>query len=215
MENLGTIVLAVGALGTASFGIVEGLKWTVIGLSGFRQIRKLLGDPVMEALRVAYGPEYMSLLKAQYRANRTSGELPRSLRQGARVGLTPNTAEALADQVGVVDKAELKIVAAALQKGKNLTDSQRNILGRYELALDTRIDAALALANDKYIGYIRVLASLVSIGIALAVWWNASPEDVNLLTVVIVGVAAVPIAPIAKDLASALHSAAKAMSRKI
>lgn len=210
MENLGTIVLAVGALGTASFGIVEGLKWTIVGLSGFRQIRKLLGDPVMEALRVAYGPEYMSLLKAQYRANRISGDLPRSLRQGARVGLTPSTAEALANQVGVVSKAELKTVAAALQKGKNLTDSQRNVLGRYELALDARIDAALALANDKYIGYIRVLASVVSIGIALAVRQAAGGEW---LTAVIVGVAAVPIAPIAKDLASALQSAAKAMSR--
>lgn len=211
MENLGTIVLAVGALGTASFGIVEGLKWTIVGLSGFRQIRRLLGEPVMEALQVAYGPEYMSLLKAQYRANRTSGELPRSLRQGARIGLTPNTAEALADRMGVVTKTELKAVAAALQKGKNLTDSQRNVLGRYELALDARIDAALALANDKYIGYMRVFASFVAIGIALVVRHTTGGEW---LTAVIVGVAAVPIAPIAKDVASAIQSAAKAMPRK-
>ncbi len=212
MENIGTIVLAVGALGTASFGIVEGLKWTFIGLSGFRQIRKLLGAPVMEALRVAYGPEYMPLLKAQYRANRTFGELPKSIRQGARVGLTPSTAEALADRIGVVSKAELKAVAGALQTGKNLTDSQRNILGRYELALDTRIDAALALANDKYVGYMRGLASLVSIGIALVVRYVTGGEY---LTALIIGVAAVPIAPIAKDLASALGSAAKAMSRRV
>ena len=38
MENLGTIVLAVGALGTASFGIVEALKWTGVGLFGFGKI---------------------------------------------------------------------------------------------------------------------------------------------------------------------------------
>ena len=211
MENLGTIILAIGALGTASFGIVEGLKWTIVGLAGFRQIRKLLGEPVMQALHVAYGPEYLSLLKAQYRANRAGGELPKSLRQGARIGLTPDTAEALASRIGVVGKKELKSVAAALEKGKTLSDSERNILGRYELALDTRIDAALALANDRYIGYMRVFASLVSIGIALSVrQWM----DGDWLRAVIVGVAAVPVAPIAKDLASAIQSAAKAMQKK-
>lgn len=212
MENLGTIVLAVGALGTASFGIVEGLKWTFVGLSGFRQIPKLLGGPVMKALRVAYGPEYLSLLRAQYRANRTSGELPKSIRQGARVGLTPETAAELANQIGVVNEADLKAVASTLQKGKDLTDAQRSVLGRYELALDTRIDAALALANDKYIGYIRVLASAISIGIALGVW--RTTEGIELLEALIVGVAAVPIAPIAKDLASAIQSAAKAMPQR-
>lgn len=212
MENLGTIVLAVGALGTASFGIVEGLKWTFIGLSGFRQIPKLLGRPVMKALQIAYGPECMSLLRAQYRANRTSGELPKSLRQGARVGLTPETAAELANQIGVVNEADLKAVASTLQKGKDLTDAQRSILGRYELALDTRIDAALALANDKYIGYIRVLASAISIGIALGVW--RTTEGIELLEALIVGVAAVPIAPIAKDLASAIQSAAKALPQR-
>lgn len=212
MENLGTIVLAVGALGTASFGIVEGLKWTFVGLSGFRQIPKLLGGPVMKALQIAYGPEYLSLLRAQYRANRTSGELPKSIRQGARVGLTPETAAELANQIGVVNEADLKAVASTLQKGKDLTDAQRSVLGRYELALDTRIDAALALANDKYIGYIRVLASAISIGIALGVW--RTTEGIELLEALIVGVAAVPIAPIAKDLASAIQSAAKAMPQR-
>ena len=206
-------MLAVGALGTASFGIIEGLKWTHLGLAGFGQISKLLGDPVMKALQIAYGPEYRSLLQAQYRANRTSGDLPRSLRQGARIGLTPDTAEALACQVGVVGGVELKAVAGALQKGKNLTESQRAVLGRCELALDARIDAALALANDRYIGIIRVMASFVSICIALVVWGAIAPEGVRAWMALFVGIAAVPIAPIAKDLASALQSAAKAISR--
>ena len=35
VNHIGTVVLAVGALGTASFGIVEGLKWTAIGTIGF------------------------------------------------------------------------------------------------------------------------------------------------------------------------------------
>ena len=208
MENLGTIVLAVGALGTAAFGIVEALKWTGVGLFGFGQIVRVLGEPVMAALQVAYGAEYQELLKAQYRASRTSGELPRSLRQGARIGLTPETAPALARKLGVVEEGDLVAVAEALQAGETLSEVQRGVLGRYELALDARIDAALALANSTYIGYIRVLASGVAVVIALIV---GSIQNVPLMTSLIVGVAAVPFAPIAKDLAGALRAGARAL----
>ena len=208
MENLGTIVLAVGALGTAAFGIVEALKWTPIGLMGFGQINKLLGQPVMAALKVAYGPEYLLLLKAQYRAGRTEAQLPKTIRQGARVGLTPDTAAGMADRMGVVEAGELVNVAEALQSGTDLFAEQTSILGRFELALDARIDAAMALANDKYGGSLRVIASAVAIIIAIAVGLNVG-ED--LLMSLVVGIAAVPIAPMAKDLTKAIQAAGKAL----
>jgi hypothetical protein len=211
MDNLGTIVLAVGALGTAAFGIVEALKWTPIGLMGFGQINKLLGQPVMKALEVAYGPEYLLLLKAQYRAGRTQAQLPKTIRQGARVGLTPDTAAGMADRMGVVEASELVNVAEALQAGTDLSAAQTSILGRFELALDARIDAAMALANDKYGGSLRVVASAVAIIIAIAVGLNVG-ED--LLMSLVVGIAAVPIAPMAKDLTKAIQAAGKALPGK-
>jgi uncharacterized membrane protein YuzA (DUF378 family) len=210
MENLGTIVLAVGALGTASFGIVEALKWTFIGLFGYGQIGTILGMPVFAALRVAYGPQAEALLKAQYRAGRMSGELPTTIRQGVRVGLTPSTAGDLAKSLGVVDEAALREVATLVQNGTELNDSQRGVLGRFELALDARIDAALALADSRYTGYIRLVASFVAIAIALAV---GALQGASMLTAFIVGLAAVPVAPVAKDLANALQSAATALKR--
>lgn len=209
MENLGTIILAIGALGTASFGIVEALKWTRVGVMGFGRIKTLLGDPVMMALQLAYGSDFMLFLEAQYRNGRNSGELPRTIRQGARIGLTPETAPGLAAQVGVVDGQQLSEVAAAIQSNEELNSEQRNLLGRFELALDARIDAAMSLANDRYIGYVRLLASVVSIiiaafvGISMGIDWK---------TWLIVGVAAVPVAPMAKDLASAIQAASKSMT---
>lgn len=204
----GTTVLAIGALGTAAFGIVEGLKWTWIGLYGFRQIKDLLGEPVMKALAIAYGPEYMRLLKAQYRANRTADALPTTLRQGARVGLTPETAEELAKQVGVVGGEDLRRVASTACKGVELESADRNILARFELALDARVDAALALADDKYVGGVRITASVVAIFIA---WLVGQSANVDLWAWLVVGIVAVPVAPIAKDVASALQSASKAL----
>lgn len=213
MDNLGTIVLAVGALGTAAFGIVEALKWTPIGLMGFRQINKLLGQPVMRALEVAYGPEYLLLLKAQYRSGRTEAQLPKTIRQGARVGLTTDTAAGMAERTGVVEADELVNVAEAVQSGADLSDQQTNILGRFELALDARIDAPMALANDEYAGSLRVTASAVAIIIALAVGFNMEGEGYPLMSL-IVGIAAVPIAPLAKDLTKVIQAAGKALPGK-
>ena len=211
MDNLGTIILAVGALGTAAFGIVEALKWTGIGVFGFRQLVSVLGEPVIAALRVAYGAEAVTMLKELYRTDRKGGELPTTIRQGARVGLTPETAPALAKKVGVVSADDLAEVAKLVQSGKPLEEAQRGILGRFELALDSRIDAALALADTRYKGYVRLAASFVAIAIALIV---GIIQQQPILISVIVGVAAVPFAPVAKDLASGLQAASQAMARR-
>ena len=211
VNNLGTTVLAVGALGIAAFGIVEGFKGAGLGLLGFGQIPRLLGEHVLNALKIAYGDDYLSVLKVQYRTGRSSGDLTRSIRQGARIGLTPSNAKDLAASVGVVDGEELRKVSEAVMAGEELNDEQRGILGRFELALDARIDAATAMANYQYANSMRVAASVVAVVIALIV---AIIVEANLLLALVVGIAAVPIAPIAKDVATAIQSASAAMSRK-
>ena len=72
IENLGALILAVGALGTASFGIVEGLKWTRMGTAGFNQLWKILDGPIMEALaddeeylNVSNGVERVAVLRSR------------------------------------------------------------------------------------------------------------------------------------------------------
>jgi hypothetical protein len=208
MENLGTVVLAVGALGTSAFGIVEALKWTPLGLAGFGRITRLLGAPAAAALEVAYGPDYLTLLRAEYRAGRHEGRLATTIRQGVRVGLTPSTAGDLATLSGVVDGSALQDVADVLQSGAELSAEQRSVLGRFELALDARIDAALALAADRYAGSLRMAASFVAIVIAMLVGVEFGQGP---LLSLVIGIAAVPIAPIAKDLSSAIKSARQAM----
>lgn len=215
LNHIGSVILAVGALGTASFGIVEGLKWTPIGTLGFNQIWKFLDEPIMNALEVAYGKDFRTLLKEQYRSGRTKGELLTSIRQGVRIGLTPDTAGKLASRVCVVESGHLVAVAEDLSSGKELVQEKRSILGRYELAVDALITASLARANAKYVGGVRVLASAISILIALAVGkWLYGDAENNLLISLFVGVAAVPVAPIAKDLSTAVRSVGDAMKKR-
>ncbi|MBI2368074.1 MAG: hypothetical protein HYV01_24135 [Deltaproteobacteria bacterium] len=209
MENLGTIILATGALGTAAFGIVEALKWTRLGEAGFRAILKVLG-PIIELLRTAYGPDFQTLLRAQYRGDQR--DLTRVIRQGMRVGLTVANANQAARFLGMIDGERLTEAARQVEEGQELSAELRNVLGRFELAVDTRIDAALMLAKSRYVGATRVTASMFAILIAVAV--GAFLGEGYMFQAILVGIAAVPLAPVAKDLVSALQSASKAIRLK-
>jgi ethanolamine transporter EutH len=89
------------------------------------------------------------------------------------------------------------------------------VLGRFELAVDARIDAALTLAQSHYAGAQRCVASLIALAIAVAVgFWMRTTQPHFLLKSVLVGIAAVPLAPIAKDLVSALQAATTALRTK-
>ncbi len=209
MENLGTIVLATGALGTAAFGIVEALKWTRLGEAGFRSILKVLG-PIIELLRTAYGPDFQNLLRAQYRGDQR--DLTRVIRQGVRVGLTAANANQAARFLGMIDGERLTEAARQVEEGRELPAELRNVLGRFELAVDTRIDAALLLAKSRYVGATRVTASIFALLIAVAVGKYLGNDYI--FQSIVIGIAAVPLAPVAKDLVGALQSASKAIRLK-
>jgi hypothetical protein len=212
-ETLGAIVAAAGALGTACFGIVEALKWSPLGESGYREIRKYLGEELLGALEIAYGPQYDALLRAQYRQDsQTQVGIAKSLRQGVRVGLTQANARSIAAFLGSVDAAALEAAAAAVAGGEDLSSVHRGAIGRFELAVDARIESALSRAQDIYLGSVRCVSSLLAILIAevVVILPGAAPRA-NWMTALLVGIVAVPLAPLANDLVGALQAATKAL----
>ncbi len=207
MPDLSTMVLATGALGTAAFGIVEGLKlWGPIGEAGFVAFLRGLG-PLAKTLRVAYGPEVETVLRAQYRGPQP--DFARVVRQGTRIGLTPDIAKETATDIEALDVKTLGKAAKQLQHGKALTEEERNVFARFELAMDARIDAALVLAQSRYASVARLLASAIALAIALTIAALVYPAE--FVTAWIVGLAAVPLAPVAKDVAAAVKSFADVM----
>jgi hypothetical protein len=242
-NNWGVAILAVGALGAAAFGIVDGLKlipW--IDLAGFERlfsrrpgrsarawpttIRANL-DPLVPALVLAYGDDVMEVLKAQYRSGRSKGDLPRTLRQGVRIGfglMPAGEIEAVARALGL-PAATAQAVARALVATRSarppalgqpapaegpppVSEADRAAMAQLETAIDARIDAGLVLAEALYVTQTKLVASVVALAIALVVgrflpapWWLS----------VAFGVAAVPLAPVAKDVATAVQEAVKAM----
>lgn len=217
MDNLGTLVVATGALGTAAFGIVDALKWTRVGVFGFAGLTRSLGPGVMKALGNAYGPDVEAHLKELYRAGRASGKLKAAIRQGVRVGLTEESACELAKQTGdFVDQGALREAGRKLKTGEDLTDAEQGVVGRFELSLDARVDAALALANSRYVGYVRLLSAAAALGIAVLGWcalrWAGDQgEAIPIHFAVFVGLAAVPVAPVAKELVAGITQAKNAL----
>ena len=213
-EELTVMVVATAALGNAASAIVQALKWGRLRTAGFKRIRGTLGKTTMAAVESVFGPDTDELLRAQYRHDRSKGPLGKTLRQGARIGLNETNAEDLALVVGsAVSGKDLKDIAASLATSdSDLNAAQRGLLARYELAVDERIDAALALAEETYTQWIRFWAIVVAITLALlAAFMLAGDGDDWLLRGLLVGVAAVPLAPISHDLQKALTEAGKAV----
>lgn len=241
-SNLSTVTLATGALGAASYGVVDGMKFFPwIDLAGFERLfsvktssaarrwpipQEMTLDPLVSALNMAYGPSAVAVCAAQYRNGRSKGDLPRTLRQGVRIGLSMMSGldiESTATKLGM-DPESAKAVALALRLARDqrppaagetgerapvdLSDDARNAIARLETAIDARIDAALVLAESQYVTQNKVLAMLVALAISLAV---GTAMDQAPSVCVLVGLAAVPVAPVAKDLSTALQEAVKAL----
>jgi hypothetical protein len=243
-EYLGTVTLATGGLGAAAYGVVDGLKlipW--IDLAGFERLfgsRSTSGkrhwpmqlraglDPLLPSLQAAYGADAIELLKAQYRSGRSKGELPRTLRQGVRIGfgvLSSNkitqTAQALGINEQAAQQAATALVIARNQRPPaagemppatptSVSGEERSALARLETTIDARIDAALVLAEVQYVTQTKVIATMVALSIAFIVGYFLGANPIVSL---IIGLAAVPLAPVAKDLATALQEAVRALKK--
>lgn len=244
-EYLGTVALAVGGLGVASYGVVDGMKlFPWVDLAGFERLFGSRGteggrswptlqraglDPLLPALQAAYGADALALLKAQYRSGRSKGDLPRTLRQGVRIGFGVMPLEEITQAARAlgVDVQAAQQAAAALIEARNqrppaageppmevpapVSGEQRSALARLETAIDARIDAALVLAEVQYVTQTKVIATLVALAIAFGVGFFL---DTRPLVSFMVGIAAVPLAPVAKDLATALQEAVRALKTR-
>jgi hypothetical protein len=238
--QFGGLIAAVGALGVASFGVVEALGKALtivyqsrperagkpvtirLGLPyvGFSVVRRMT-RPLAPALACAYGVDYLDLIAQQYRADRSHGRAPDMVREGVKLGLPFLPLTTAAEVIGAVwsmEPARATALAAALQadgppparrtaKGDAADMQSAQLLaGRFATALDERVNAAFLLAEERYEAYAKMLSGAAAVILAVVFnmslqprfpWWVAA----------LVGVIAVPLAPVAKDLSSSLQNA--------
>ena len=216
-----SIITAMGALGTAAFGLVDASKAFDGGVSnvGFGAVLKAL-TPFQPALARATGG-----WRATLRANWINGVAKEDQKTAAktlvRLGISSTDVEALAG-AGGVDATALANVLKVVESGQPLSVQDAQVFGRLNAVIDAAMDAGFERGDQQYRNASKLAAGVFALILA---WWAAYllgdapagtlPSAIHARLFwwsTLVGVLAVPVAPIAKDLASSLQAAAAAVS---
>jgi hypothetical protein len=124
-----------------------------------------------------------------------------------KLNLTTDTANELAKVTGV-NEAILADIAKKLSTKETLTDEQTDVYGRFDLSLSALLDQAYQRGDQRYRNSAKLLAVAVSLLLSLAGTETVLGSG-NVRLAILVGLLATPLAPIAKDLASAIQAGAK------
>lgn len=213
------MIMAIGGLGTASYALVDGAKAIHGGPSnhGFGHIRRVMTRLYPEdtaksdranplALASALDTLYASWINGTALADQKA--IAKSL---VKLRLNGVNAPHLAKVTGV-DSEILTKVAKKMASGTKLEQQESDVLGRFDLILTALLDEGYQRADQAYRNSAKMWSIVVSVALAVAggsVVGLAKPED--WAAALLIGLLATPLAPLTKDLTSALQASVKAM----
>lgn len=218
--HLSEIIAAIGGLGTAAFGLMEAIKPVFpfinrIGFGGIRTAVSALVPPESGAKSPVNSLNAAGILNT-IEANWVNGNdlaaqkaIAKSL---IKLHLSAGNAAAVAAATNV-DPAELTAVATSIAAGTPLTQDQADTWARFDLIVTAILDHQYQCGDVTYRNWMRFFAGCVAVVLAVTGGYTMhGSSDGYFLSVdfgraLLVGLLAVPMAPIAKDLTSALATA--------
>lgn len=218
-QSLTNIIIAIGGLGTASYALVDGAKAIFGGPSnhGFKHIKRVLTRlyPDQSDTAGAAGAMTLSSVLDTLYANWINGAVLADQKAIAKslikLRLNEDNAARMAEITGVDSKLLVK-VAGKMASGKQLEQAESDVLGRFDLVLTAMLDEGYQRADQAYRNSAKMWAIVVSVILAMAggmIVGMPTPKD--WAAAILIGLLATPLAPITKDLTSALQAAVKAM----
>ncbi len=214
------VITAIGALGTAASGIVDASKSGLkpINRIGLSHITKTVKGFMPETKGQRAPADGVNSLKRQLvldsiEANWINGTDLNTQKVAAKSLIHNHLIEGNAEVVAQctnVDSAILKLIAAKALSGATLESQEQALKTRFEAILDTLIDEAYQRADEKYRNWTRTLAAGIAVLLALAGgrvlqgcdFWHWQSVCLALM----VGLLAIPMAPIAKNVANAVSA---------
>ena len=219
--SVGSAIAAIGGLGTAAFGLVDALKALPgggISNAGYafieRAVQPFLG---YQTRKVATGDvkNLFDTLHGNWINGTPLGDQKAIAKSLIKLRLNDTTSDAFARATSV-DPATLKIVGQKMSSGTRLEANESNVLGRFDLALTAILDDGYQHADQRYRNSSKLAAMVVSTILALIGGWAITESGERylwtpeMLQAFLAGLLATPLAPISKDLASALTAGVKA-----
>lgn len=216
LTDLSNLVLAVGALGTASYGLVDVSRVFGGGVSnhGFARIatvaRKLYptrAEPLSQA-------DMLDTLRSSWFNGKPMVDQISQAKCLIKLRLDPAGAPALAAATGL-DPARLSALAGKLDQGAMLDDAERALQDRFDQVLGAMLDSAYQHADQAYRNAAKAWAVVVALTLAVVGGWLLPHEGAYLgskefLQAVLIGLLAAPLAPVSKDLANAIGAFSRA-----
>jgi hypothetical protein len=217
LSNLVNLVTAVGALGGAAMGLVDTTKLFGGGPSnfGFGYIEGALA-PFLDALASSSSPYGKHAILRTLRADWLNGVAKNDQKAKAKsliqLSLSQINATALAN-VAAVETAALQSAVQKKASGLAAALDEASALEQFDAVLNAVIDMAYERGDQKYRNASKFLAMVTSVALGGVGGLIVFGTDTNDLTFcLLAGLVATPIAPVAKDLASALQTAVTAAS---
>jgi hypothetical protein len=213
--------LAIGALGTAAYGVVDVSKAFGGGISnrGFGDIKKVIAQFIPASSPVASGQNAASALSqasvlSTLRANWLNGMALADQKSVAKalikLNLNTTSAAGMAAATGVDEKV-LSSIAAKLPTATKLEPAETDAYGRFDLSLSAALDQGYQRGDQRYRNSAKLLAVPVAVVLALLGAWAVSDPLTNsdIWRAIAGGLLATPLAPMAKDLSSAIQAGTK------
>ncbi len=219
IDGISQMIAAIAGLGTAAYGLVDASKFLKGGVSnvGYKHIQTKL-KPFEPALTTIMGNAAWDTIYANWINGVSTPDQKAAAKAMIRLGLTEENAERLAP-IASLDADQFKQVIAKVQHGADLVQTDLNLLGQFDAFVSAMLDAAYERADQQYRNSAKAWAVVVAV--ALAVFGGdilhaptTTPYyfvSADFWAAVMIGVIATPLAPIAKDLATALTSAVQAL----
>jgi hypothetical protein len=221
--QLPAIISAIGGLGAAAFGVLEALKpfFSFINRIGFGGIQSTVarltppesgGSP----LNALPGAQVLKTIEANWVNGRDLTSQKAIAKSLIKLHLSAGNAAQVATAANV-DPGHLTAIAQSTASGAALTSEQSDAWSRFDLIITAMLDECYQCADQIYRNWMRALAAGIALVLAIAGgymldggwahFWTA--RDLGLAT--LVGLLATPLAPIAKDLSTALATAVNTM----
>jgi hypothetical protein len=220
IQNLPDIVAAIGGLGTAAFGLVDATKPFAGGVNriGFKRIEAAVKSLTPGAASSGLTQDkILATLRANWYNGKDLASQKAIAKSLIKVSLNSGNAATLSKATGV-DAALLKTVAEKIVSGSALQPNESDAYARFDFILTALLDEVYQHSDQAYTNGTRILAFGFSLLLAFLGGWSLNGgffggylHSKDLGQALLVGLLATPLAPIAKDLSSALATAVNTM----
>ena len=213
ISTLPQVIVAIGGLGTAAFGLVDASKPLLgggVNHIGFGKIRTTVKALTPgKAANSLSQDKILGTLQANWFNGAALSDQKAIAKSLIKLNLNADNAAQLAATTGI-DANSLKSIATKIAAGTSLSADESNVYARFDMVVTALLDETYQRSDNLYVNWTRALAAAVAIALAVVGGMTLkNPPPIS--QSVIVGLLATPLAPIAKDLSSALATAVNAM----